>query len=430
MAYPNKNNRSGNPMHRSGIDPRTGRPYGESGKGPRGNPNVGRRGGGGGMNIGAWAQAQADKYIAAQIAAIQESQRLYTDELNKAAQERVKQGQALASWMQGMNFPGRVQGIYQTAGNDITGYAGGFGGEMRNIANADAADMTNMVSGTGQEGAVRNEGQGMSDVLYGAYGWSPAKKFAETGAAYGADAALQPSFAAQFAQAEAIKMQQEGMGALKDFALKMAEARAGKMDMVEKFKGLRSAEEDKAFDRRMQMLKFQSDQHYKRYLILREEGKMDLANREFRLAQQKADQAAREQNRQYQLDVRREDRLSKPGAAGPRLSPEQKKNAMAGVQALVDPEENVLNRDIQTAIKNGEWFVGVGPPVPGARKRLAEKLYQQYKYLTMGSGPAQARLRKLIQQALDAALRAGQSGQAAPAGGSPGSSGSSYEDYR
>lgn len=398
---------------------------------PSGGGGGGRGPSGPGMDIGAWAQAQADKYVAAQLAAIQEAQRLYTEELQRAAQERIRQGQALASWMQGQDFPGRIQSVYGTAGSDITGYAKGFSGEMQNIANTQAAEQTNMLSGTGQEGAVRNEGEGMGNVLYGAYGWSPAKSFAETGAAYGADAALQPAFAVQFAQAEAAKGLSEGMAGLKDFALKMAEARAGKLDMVEKFKGIRSDAENDAFKRRMEMLKFQSDQHYKRYLILREEGKMKLAEKEFRLAQQKADQAAREQNRQYGLDVKRENRLGKEGATGggPRLSPEQKKNAMKEVTALVDPDDNVLARAVSQAIKNGEWFVGVGPPVPGARKKLAEKLYNEFKYLTMGSGPAQARLRRLIQQALDAALKAGQSGKA-PAGGDSGSSGSSYDDYR
>ena len=369
------------------------------------------------QGINAWAQAQANKYIAAQIAAIQESQKLYLDELNKAAQERVKQGQALASWMQGQNFPGRVQGLYQTAGSDITGYAGGFGGEMRDIANADAAQQANMLSGTGQEGAIRNEGQGMSDVLYGAYGWSPAKKFAETGAAYASDAALQPGFAAQFAQAEAIKQQQEGMSALKDFALKMAEAKSGKLDLVSDFTKMRQGAQDAAFDRKMEVLKWQSDEHYRRYLIYEKQGNMKMAQQELALAQRKQRQAEIEQNRQYGLDVRQENRLGKAGSASGGLTPTQKKNAIKDITALD------VGADIKVAVSNGEWYVGSGPPVPGARQKLHNRIFAKYRHLTMGNPEAKRRLHKVINQALDAAMKGGGNAPAA------GSSGANPDDY-
>jgi hypothetical protein len=352
-----------------------------------------------GFNIGKWAQGQADKYIAAQIAAIQQSQKLYTDELNKAAQERVKQGQALASWMQGMNFPSRVQGVYQTAGSDIAGYASGFGGEMRDIANADAAENTNMVSGTGQEGAVRNEGQGMSDVLYGAYGWSPAKKFAETGAAYGADAALQPAFAAQFAQAEAIKQQQEGMGALKDFALKMAEARSGKMDLVEKFKGMRTDAQGAAFERKMDILKWQSDEHYRRFMIYREQGKMVLANRELALAQRKQKQAEMEANRQFGLDVRQENRLNKPeGAKKPSIA-----QARDSMKDVVEAQKKIVE-EVVAAIKTKAWTPSAGRSAE--RKALVNRLFKSYSYLAL-TPQAKQRLKQIIMQAVNEAGRLG-----------------------
>ena len=205
------------------------------------------------LSANAWAQREAQRYIDAQIKAIQESQKIYLDELNRQAQERVKQGQNLASWLQGQNFPGRIQGIYQTAGSDIAGYGQGFATDIRDIASADAATQANLVSGTGQEGAVRNEGAGMGDVIYGAYGWSPARKFAETGAAFASDAALQPSFAARFAADEAMKLQQEGLGGLKDFALQMAEARSGKYEVVQNLLAQRQQAKDDRFKRYMQL---------------------------------------------------------------------------------------------------------------------------------------------------------------------------------
>lgn len=191
------------------------------------------------MSIDEWARKQAEKIIAAQVAAIQQSQQIYLDELNRQAQERVKQGQALAAWLQGQNFPGRIQSLYGTAAGDIAGYAQGFSGSMRNIANADAAQAANMLSGTGQEGAVRNEGEGMGNVMYGAFGYNPAHSMSESGAAYAADAAMQPAFATQMAAHEAAQMQQEGLGALKDFAMQIAEVRGGKPELVMEYAQMR-----------------------------------------------------------------------------------------------------------------------------------------------------------------------------------------------
>lgn len=260
-------------MHRSGIDPRTGRPYGK--KPPGGSA-------GGGFNMNKWLQQQAQKIVDARVAAIQQSQQIYLDELNRQAQERVKQGQALAAWMQGQNFPGRIQDIYRTAGSDITGYASGFGGEIKGIAEADAAQVNNMLSGTGQE--ARNEGQGMADVFYGAYGWSPARKFAETGAAFGADAAMQPSFAARFAQEDAYKIQQEGLVALKDFALQMAEARMGKSDIISDLRKQQEEAKEARFNRFLKLAALEMQRgNYKR------------ANEYLKMAGQRGELSARKQ---------------------------------------------------------------------------------------------------------------------------------------
>ncbi|GIV03986.1 MAG: hypothetical protein KatS3mg015_2816 [Fimbriimonadales bacterium] len=206
-----------------------------------------------------WAQREASKFIAAQVKAIQEQQDLYLEELRRQAELRMRQGQALAAWLQAQNFPGRIQGLYQTAGSDIAGYAKGFGGEIAQIAAQDAAEQQNMLSGTGQEGAVRNEGAGMSDVLYGAYGWSPAKKFAETGAAYASDAALQPAFATQFAAQEAWNLHQEGLGNLVEFAKAIAEARAGKPALVQELLDRRLKLQYEREDRALARKKWEMD---------------------------------------------------------------------------------------------------------------------------------------------------------------------------
>lgn len=276
-------------------------PYYYGGGGGKPKPPARNSGGGGGggsskkkFNLNTWAQQQADKYIQAQVQAIQEQQRIYMEELRRQAEDRVKAGQAFAGWLQGQNFPGQIQSIYQQAGNDITGYGSGFSQNMQAVANADAAAQMNMLSGTGQEGAVRNEGQNMGDVLYGAYGWSPAMKFAETGAAFAADAANQPSFASQIANMEAAQMHNEGLGALADFAKAIAEAKGTRPDIIGQFKETWQKSRDAEFDRRMTMLKFQADQAYKEYLRLKGEGQEARANEYLAIAQRRQQQMENE----------------------------------------------------------------------------------------------------------------------------------------
>lgn len=228
MAARNKNypkNPSGNPMHRGTyVAPPIPRIK------PPGKPP---------LTPEQWAEQQAQKYIDAQVKAIQEQQRIYLEELRRQAQLRAEQGRALAQWLQAQNFPGRIQGIYGTAASDVAGYAKGFSGDIRDIATQGAAEQANMLSGTGQEGAVRNEGEGMGNVMYGAYGYVPAQSFTTSGAAFASDAALQPAFASQQAAVEAAKIQQEGLGALVDFAKAIAEAKGGKFGLKQDLLGQR-----------------------------------------------------------------------------------------------------------------------------------------------------------------------------------------------
>lgn len=188
-----------------------------------------------GMSPQQWAEEQVRRIIDAQVASINEQRKIYLDELTKRSQLEAQRGMALAQALRGMDFPGRIQSIYGAAQHDTAGLAQGFSGAMQGIANADAAQQAHMLSGTGQEGAVRNEGVGMADVNYGAQGFIPGRALGETGAAFAAQAALEPAFAAQMGQLEAGRVHQEGLQGLDDFTKALIEIRSQRPQLVQDF---------------------------------------------------------------------------------------------------------------------------------------------------------------------------------------------------
>ena len=123
------------------------------------------------QSVNQWAQQQAQQYINAQIAAINAQKGIYLGEVNKQADLEAERGRALAAALQEMNFPGRTQQIFGQAAGDIAGLAGGFAGEIRGTADAQAAEMARMLAGTGQE--ARNQGQALGDLTYGTAGFLP-----------------------------------------------------------------------------------------------------------------------------------------------------------------------------------------------------------------------------------------------------------------
>lgn len=409
--YPNRATRSGNPAHRVGLGPKPPRQQ---------PPRVVRPPR---MTIDQWAQKQAQRYIDSQIAGIEEQRQIFLDELQKRSELEAQRGLALANALQGMNFGGRIQNIYGTAAGDIAGLAGGFSEGMRAQADAQAAEMANMVSGTGQEGATRNEGVGMADVNYGTQGFIPGRSLSETGAAFGMQAALEPSFAARIGQLEAGRVHSEGLKGLDQFTQALIEARSGKMDLVEKFKAMRQDAANDRFKQRMEILKWQSDEHYRRFMIYREQGRMDLANRELALAQRKQRQAEMEANRQYDLDVRREDRLGKDAkTGGKKVTVAQARDSMKDVVA----SEEQIREDITKAIKNGAWTPSAGKSPQ--KKKLIESLFKAYSYMAL-TPQARKRLRQIIIQAVNEAGRIGPPGPGSSSGSGSTSSGG-YDDYR
>lgn len=278
--YPKPGARSGNPMHRGGyVAP------------PRGGGRTPPRGGG--MSAEEWARRQAEQFIQAQVDAVEEQRRIYLEELKRQAELRVQQGLRLAEALKAMGFDQRVQSLYGAAAGDIAGYAQGFSGDMRNIANADAAQAANMLSGTGQEGAVRNEGENMGNVMYGAFGYNPAHAMRESGAAYASDAAMQPAFAAQIAAYEAQQMQEKGLEGLPDFAMEIAKIRGQQPQLIQDFLDRKNAARQDAYERKRQALLDERDWWKTQQVIALQQGD---AKRAAQAAQRAADAQRRLNN--------------------------------------------------------------------------------------------------------------------------------------
>ncbi len=114
---------------------------------------------------------------------------------------------------------------------------------MRGLAEAQAAEQANMVSGTGQEGAVRNAGVAMSDVLFGKEGFIPGRSLEQTGSAFASQAALQPGFALQFGQQAASDVMRDFTeNVLPDLAAQEAAIRSKRPSIVAELKDKQKAE--------------------------------------------------------------------------------------------------------------------------------------------------------------------------------------------
>lgn len=191
----------------------------------------------GGLSVEEWARREAEKYIAAQRQAIEEQRRLYLEEQQRQAAIVAERGRALGEFLASQNYGAQIQNIFSNAGQDIAGFAQGFAGNTRSIANAQAQEQLGYLRGSGQEGAIRNEGVGMGDVAYGVGGVIPGMNLVETGAAYAADAAMQPAFAAQIGQLEAARQFAEATGpeAMKTFTDALVELSSSKPELVQTF---------------------------------------------------------------------------------------------------------------------------------------------------------------------------------------------------
>lgn len=178
------------------------------------------------MTLEEWLRQESSKWLQAQVDAINAQEQAYKDSLRQQQELEIQRGQALSQALQGLNIPGRIQQIYGNASSDIGGLAQAFSGELRDQATADAAQQTRMLSGTGQEGAVPNNGAALGDVLYGSQGYIPARNMSETGAAFASQAALEPGFAQRIGQVKGADVYNQGLEGLKQFTDALLDATA------------------------------------------------------------------------------------------------------------------------------------------------------------------------------------------------------------
>ena len=400
-----------------------------------------------------WAEQQAERRISAEVAAIEEQRRIFEQERMANYQRKLEQAKALAQVIQGMGFDKAIQGVYSGAGSDLAGLASGFAGQTRDIASADAAAQMNMLSGTGQEGAVRDQGTNMGDVLYGVGGWIPGKALGEQGAAYAANAALQPAFTMQQGAAEAGRAFDEEGAALSDFAMAIAEAKAGKFSYKEE---LLAGRQKAALDQQkinIQRLEADRDFWLKRqalYLQRAETASSISARREAtKLAKQaekranRADMAAEAEARGRDMEgnllpgywqdpktgrvytddyVRKGNSIVKRSDANKRspkpLTPSQRQEA---VEAVQDRQEDIEG-EIARAIRTKEWVPGLRPGDAHGRQSatksgIARRLFAKYAHLAT-TPTAKKELRRMISQLLDEAESAGASGASGGKGAS------------
>ncbi len=254
-----------------------------------------------------WARQQADKLIQARIDAIKSDRESYLKDLQEQSQIEAQRGQALSQALQALNLPGRIQQIYGNAASDIGGLANAFSGSLRDTANADAAAETRMVSGTGQEGAVANNGEAMGNVVYGLGGYIPGRSMSEAGAAFGAQAALEPSFALRIGQQNAADAYQEGLGGLDEFIKAMEDARGERFDIEQELLGNRqkaiTAQQtaaQKADDAAYKRLKDTRDYYVKQAYLALASGDRNRSDQYLQIAKEKE---ARMTNQAMGLDV-------------------------------------------------------------------------------------------------------------------------------
>lgn len=361
-----------------------------------------------GQSIEDWVKEQVEEMIQAQKQALLEQQRIYESETARLAEEELGRGRSLAAAIQGMNLPGTIQNVYGNAAQGIGGLAQGFSGETRSLANNQAAEAMNMLSGTGQEGAVRNQGENMGNVLYGVGGFIPGKELGETGAAFAADAARQPGFALADAGRAAQDIRSQRMAGLADFAAQMAEIESQRPMLARELEGERRSmleeERQRQFaleDRRMEMQDRDREWFLKMAAYYNAIGDDKRAEQYLRLAQQRE-----------QRQVRSSQGLDATGRPKPgyRVNPRTGQVEKIPTKRAGSKPKAVNWGDIQADMANelDDFVEEVPNPDPYAGGTVSQKISRAEAYARLwneysGMVKNKGRLKRLINKILDRA---------------------------
>lgn len=194
----------------------------------------------------------AEEVIDAMLQQIQAQQDAAYERARQQAAAELAQGQALAQGLQALGISQNVQRAFQDAAQAQAGLAQGFSGQIRDQAAAQAADQVRQLSGTGQEAAVRNQGENMGNVQYGAGGYIPSAALNTQAAAFGAEAALQPGFALQFGQINQARRMQDWLDEeLPQYDTQRSDVRAKLPQLYQQMLGEQFDRENTLYERRM-----------------------------------------------------------------------------------------------------------------------------------------------------------------------------------
>lgn len=170
-------------------------------------------GSGAGANSYAALYAQAVKIANAQaqqqLKDIAAAQAQSLAAANRAADLEDAKGLAYSRGLTQLGLDKGIQTLYDNSANTQASLAAGFRGSIQDEATADAERMRQMLAGTGQEGAVRDQGENMGNVAYALGGYYPGTALQGQGTNLAALAALQPGFAQQFGQMAAATARQD-----------------------------------------------------------------------------------------------------------------------------------------------------------------------------------------------------------------------------
>jgi hypothetical protein len=347
-----------------------------------------------------WAEKESNRIVEAQLAAIRDRENAWRTGLQEEAARRAQQAQKFAQMVQGMGLDKQIQGIFSNAGHDVAGFGSGFAGQTRQIADAAAAEMTNLLGGNAA--GVRNEGEAMGNVTHGMGGFIPSASLAAQGAAFASDAAMQPGFMLQQGLQDSEKFLHEGLSD-NPFLDLLMETKLSKHEIKENLKQQKVEINMKAQEQRLDQM--EADRKY--WLAMQA---MYLDQKKYKLAAQ-AEKRAQQAQTRYDQEARgmtpdgevapgfyrdpKTGRIIENGyrADGTKIEkPESAANKKKG--GLTANEQQAQLQDVYKAepdikdlaaslAKEYGWNPSAGPKANAkARNRIAAEIRKRYGWVT------------------------------------------------
>lgn len=391
------------------------------------------------QTVDQWAEKEANRIVEAQLAAIRNRENAWRTSLQEEAARRAQQAQNFAKMVQGMGLDKQIQGIFSNAGHDVAGFGSGFSGQVRQTADAAAAETINLLGGDAT--GVRNEGEAMGNVTHGMGGFIPSASLAAQGAAFAADAAMQPGFMLQQGLQDSERFLHE---ATQDnpFLDLLMETKLKKEEIKSDLRSEKIAINMKAQEQRLDQM--EADRKY--WLAMQA---MYLDQKKYKLAAQ-AEKRAQQAQTRYDQEARgmtpdgevapgfyrdpKTGRIIQNGYRpdGTRMSTASGGKGKEGGKLTVNAQAEMLEKvykaepDIKematNLAKEYGWNPTAGPKANAkARNRIAAAIRQRYGWVTTTKG--KKALSEIIKRTLEAMAKMGP-----PAPGTGGQSGSGLFD--